>query len=404
MSDAVDLSATVAVVLAGGQGTRLHELTQRDCKPAVPFTRFHRIVDFAMAALVRSGLRRVVVATQHNPESLEAHLRRVWDPALPGAALVIRPGAEAAPGTGYQGTADVLRANAALLDRIGTREVLVLAADHVHAMDFRPLIAAHRQGGAPLTLAAMPVPLAEAGRFGILAPGAGGRIAGFTEKPAQPTPMPGDPSRALASLGIYAVDWAWLRDRLRDPGLIDFGQDVIPAAVARGEAAFWAWRGYWRDVGTLDSLREAWLDFDQGPAPCARPLVPGMAPPPLAESLMRDRFHACSQSGGMRMLQPLVGAANPDRWAALDRSILMPRARIGPGVRLTRVIVAPGAVIPDGLSIGEDPDEDARWFRHAGDSVLVTPAMLARRGALRGRTLALLPGLAFPFRKPMRMT
>jgi glucose-1-phosphate adenylyltransferase len=397
-------SPTVAVVLAGGQGTRLHELTQRDCKPALPFARFHRIVDFAMAGLVRSGIDRILVATQYCPGPLTDHLTRSWAPALPPGGLILRHGPDVAPGAGYQGTANVLRANAPLLDAMGARQMLVLAADHVYEMDFRPLLSAHRASGAPITLAAMPVPRAEASRFGILTAGPGSRIAAFTEKPDQPAAMPGDPAQALASLGIYAVDWPWLRDRLQNPRLQDFGQDVIPQAVDRGEAAFWRWRGYWRDVGTLDSLREAWLDFDTAPTPCRRPLVSGMAVDPPHSWLRPDRFRLSTAQGGLRLMAPLLGPDDPARWAALDRSILMPRAQVGPGVRLTNVIVAPGTIIADGMRIGEDPDEDRRWFRVAGDTVLVTPMMLARRGAQRSRPFALFPRRPGPFPKLMRTT
>ena len=180
--------------------------------------------------------------------------------------LEVRAGQDAAPGRGYAGTADVLRANADKLDAMGAREVLVVAADHVYSMDYRHFVAAHRESGAPLTLAAMPVPRDEASRFGVVTEGPGKRIAGFAEKPERPAAMVGDPGRSLASLGIYVIDWAWLRDALRDPKVLDFGEDVIPLAVSRGEAAVWRWDGYWRDVGTLDGLRESWLDFEAAPA------------------------------------------------------------------------------------------------------------------------------------------
>lgn len=402
MQDSVDLSQTVAVVLAGGQGTRLHELTDREAKPALPFARFHRIVDFAMAGLVRSGVGRVIVATQYRPATLAAHVGAAWGPSLPGDRLMLRDGAEVAPGRGYTGTADVLRANAALLDAMGAREILIVAADHIYAMDFHPLVARHRQGGAPVTLAAMPVPAAEGGRFGILTPGRGGRIAAFTEKPQRPATIPGNPDRALASLGIYVADWPWLRAMLQDPAVQDFGHDVIPQAVGRGEAAFWQWHGYWRDVGTLDSLRESWLDFDAAPTPCRRPVVPGMAALRPETWQSRDRFHARLNLGGLKLLAPLLDGADTGRWATLDRSVLMPGAQIGPGVRLTNVIVGPGTVVADGLRIGEDPDEDRRWFRVCGQTTLVTSAMLARRGVLRGRSYTLFPARKGLFRNSMR--
>ncbi|WP_374429399.1 glucose-1-phosphate adenylyltransferase family protein [Tabrizicola sp.] len=398
MGNSPELKDTVAIVLAGGQGTRLFELTGRDCKPALPFARFHRIVDFTMAALARSGVERVMVATQYRPEGLSAHLRDVWSPVWAEGGLMLRDGA-AAKGGSYRGTADVLRANAAELDAMGAREVLVVAADHIYSMDYRGFVEAHRETGAPLTLAAMPVPREEAGRFGIVTEGPGHRIAGFAEKPDQPAAIFGDPKHSLASLGIYVVDWPWLREMLADPKILDFGEDVIPLAVHGGEAAVWRWDGYWRDVGTLDGLRESWLDFEAGPPPCRRPLVPGMKVRMQAATLPRDAFHASVNLGGLRLMSPMLGSGNPERWTALDRSILMPGARVSPGVRLTNVIVAPNTVIPHGLHIGEDPEEDARWFRVAGETTLVNSAMLARRGALRTPVFSLFHGSVAGTRK-----
>lgn len=390
MGNSPELKDTVAIVLAGGQGTRLCELTARDCKPALPFARFHRIVDFTMASLARSGISRVMVATQYRPTTLAAHLRDVWAPVLPDGGLMLRDGGQVE--SGFRGTADVLRANAAELDAMGAREVLVVAADHVYSMDYGGFIAAHRENGAPLTLAAMPVLREEAGRFGIVTEGPGHRIAGFAEKPDRPIPIFGDPMHSLASMGIYVIDWPWLRGLLADPNVMDFGEDVIPRAVHSGEAAVWRWEGYWRDVGTLDGLRESWLDFEEGPPPCRRPFVPGMRVSMQTATLPRDGFTASVNLGGLRLMSPLVGSRDPGRWTALDRSVLMPGARVSPGVRLSNVIVAPNTVIPHGVSIGEDPEEDARWFRISGDTTLVNSAMLARRGALRTPVFSLFHG------------
>lgn len=391
MTDTPDLSNTVAIVLAGGQGTRLCELTARDCKPALPFARFHRIVDFTMASLARSGLERVIVGTQYRPETLTAHLNNVWAPVWGDGSLMLCDGAKAGPG-GYRGTADVLRANADKLDAMGAREVLVVAADHVYAMDYREFVAAHRASGAPMTLAAMPVPRDEAGRFGVVTEGPGHRIAGFAEKPTQPAAIFGDASNSLASLGIYVLDWPWLRGLLEDESVLDFGEDVIPLAVQRGEAAVWRWEGYWRDVGTLDGLRESWLDFQTSPPPCKRPFVSGMRVKLPADLSQRDPFQASLNVGRLRLMSPLVGTKDPSRWTALDQSVLMPGARVAPGVRLSSVIVAPGAVIPHGMQIGDDPEEDARWFRVSGGTTLVTSAMLARRGAMRTPVFSLFSG------------
>ena len=173
MTDLSDLHPSVAVVLAGGQGTRLFELTERESKPALPFARFHRIVDFTMASLARSGVRTVLVGTQYCPATLSTHLRDSWGGAF--GSLLLRCGSTVADG-GYRGTADVLRRNAAELDRLGVEDLLIVAADHIYAMDYRPFLQAHRDRGARITLAAMPVPRDEASRFGVITEGPGGRI------------------------------------------------------------------------------------------------------------------------------------------------------------------------------------------------------------------------------------
>jgi glucose-1-phosphate adenylyltransferase len=402
--DAPEMTETVGIMLAGGQGTRLFELTGRECKPALPFARYHRIVDFTMASLVRSGISRVLVATQYRPEGLSAHLKDTWSPAFPEGGLMLRSGQNVFPGRGYAGTADVLRANAAELDAMGAKRVLVVAADHIYSMDYRHFLDAHDKSGAPLTLAAMPVPREEASRFGIVAEGERQRIVSFTEKPKAPASIPGDPTQSLASLGIYVIDWAWLRGVLRDPDVTDFGEDIIPRAVGQGEAAVWRWNGYWRDVGTLDGLRESWLEFQTSPPPCRRPFVPGMRvdlPPDMAD---RDAFQGSINLGGLRLMSPLIGTNDPRRWTTLDQSVLMPGARVSPGVQLTNVIVGPGAVIPQGMQIGEDPVEDARWFRVSGRTTLVTSAMLARRGALRSPFLSIFPRGFGLSRKTLRVS
>lgn len=389
-----DLSHTVAVLLAGGRGTRLHELTRAECKPAVHFTTGHRIADFTMANAARSGLSRMVVATQHCPGTLLRHLAAVWAGAFAPGGLILRDGHAVAGQRGYRGTADALRANIDLFDAMGAREVVVLAGDHVYAMDYAPMVAAHRAAGAEVTVATLAVPLAAARDFGVIATGDGGRITGFAEKPKSPVAQPGHPGHALASMGIYVASWPWLRALLRgDAGLADLGHDVMPLAAAAGQAVAYAMPPgengeppYWRDVGTLDAYRQAVLEFGQRPPHVPRPLVPGVVPRLLPDvAVAASRFSAQRAFGGLRLCVPRLGAGDRRRWTVLDETILMPGARVAPGVRLARCIVAPGTAIPDGLVAGEDRAEDARWFRvtEAG-TTLITTAMLARRHALRG--------------------
>lgn len=362
------------VLLAGGRGTRLHELTVAECKPALSFAGRARIVDFAMANAAASGLGQVLVATQFRPATLSRHLTDHWARRFPGG-VALRDGAAVSRATGgYRGTADALRANLPEIARQRPDAVLVLSADHVYQMDYRPMIERHLSGGAAVTVAAQPVPLAQARAFGVIEAEADGRIRSFAEKPVRPRPLPADPARALVSMGIYLFDWRWLRMALTggETGLrpdCDFGKHVLPAAVAQGLAAVYPVMtgdepAYWRDVGTLDAYRLAQLDFARGElTPCEVPLAAGR---------------------GLRQGEATV----------IGDSVLMPGARVLPGARVQRVIAAPDAVLPGDLVVGRDPEEDRRWFRvTAQGTVLVTAAMLARRARERIRRLPFLPGL-----------
>ncbi len=365
-----EVSQTMTVLLAGGRGSRLHELTARTCKPAVPFAGQHRIVDFTMANVVRSGLRRMIVATQYRPETLHDHLAGVWSGSFPSAGLRLREGRRVTGNRdGYCGTAAAVHANAAEIDASGATTVLVLAADHVYDMDYAPMIAHHLASGKSVTVAADCVPVATAAGFGVIDADSTGAITRFLEKPAHPPAMVGNPDQALVSMGIYVFDWAWLRRRLQDDARNpasghDFGHDIVPAAVDEGGAQVFrratcdSAAPYWRDVGTLDAYRLAQLDFMADAAPCALPR-PGRDTP----------------QGGLKSHSG-------------DGNVILPGARVAPGARLRKVIVAAGAHVPAGLSIGHDRDEDRRWFRVAdGGTVLVTADMLAQRAAVRSRGL-----------------
>jgi glucose-1-phosphate adenylyltransferase len=389
----IDLSRTVAFLLAGGQGLRLHELTAQECKPALHFAGRHRIVDFSMANALRSGLRHMVVATQYRPGTLTRHLTQVWGQAFAqGGAVQLRDARHVGGSGVYQGTADAVRANITVLDDLGAEEVIVLSGDHVYHMDYARMIAAHRASGASVTVAATPVPLDDASRFGVISANASGAILAFAEKPAAPEPMPDDPGYAFASMGVYAFSWPWLRALLlAAPAAQDFGHDVIPQAVAAADAHLYAWSGekgraaYWRDVGTLDTYRTSSLDFAAPPYPFPLPAVAGiLAGIPTGLAASRSRFRAELLTGGMQIMSPLLRPGLAQRWSVLDETVLMPGVRVSPGVRLTRCIVAPGTGLPDGLVVGEDADEDKRWFRVTdGGTTLITTTMLARRTALR---------------------
>ncbi|WP_347138597.1 sugar phosphate nucleotidyltransferase [Paracoccus sp. SSK6] len=341
---------TAAILLAGGKGTRLHDLTATESKPAVPFAGRNRIVDFAMANVVRAGLDKLLVATQFAPATLHHHLPARWGRHFASGTMLLRDGRDR-----YLGTADAVRQNWRQIRDWGVDQVLVLAADHVYDMDYDALIAAHRASGAGVTVAVDVVPLAQASSFGVMHTDDSGRILSFLEKPANPPAIPGEPDRAMVSMGIYVFDAAWLQQALFGPGIeaLDFGHEVIPAAVAQGLAmAYRLTEGpsglpYWRDVGTLDALRQAHMDF------------------------------VAAQPARLPRLSPA------SEWYLARGSVMMPGAMVPPSARLTCTIVAPGTRIPHGLVVGEDPQEDARWFRCEGQTVLVNQAMLDRREAMR---------------------
>lgn len=380
----------MAVLLAGGRGTRLYELTARDCKPAVPFAGNRRIVDFAMANAARSRIGRLLVATQYRPDILSRHLVSQWGMAFPDGAMTLRDGAACG---GYAATADAVAMNAAEIDAAAPRDLIVMAADHVCALDLSEMLAAHRRSGAEVTVAAQVVDRSEASAFGVLSVRDTGRATGFVEKPSFPPTLPGDPQRALASMGIYVFTWRWLRAVLAalPPGR-DFGHDILPVAVAGGQVQVWRMPaaadggpGYWRDVGTLDAYRLAQLDFQRA-TPCALPPVSAVADPASADPV---RFGFEVVSGGLTLRAPRLRPDDAGRWAVLDGSVILPGAQLAPGVRLTRTIVAPGTVLPAGLVVGEDEAEDATWCRVSdGGTRLVTSGMLARRALTRPRPMA----------------
>jgi glucose-1-phosphate adenylyltransferase len=352
------------IMLAGGQGSRLYELTERECKPAVPFTGGRRIVDWTLGNVVASEIRRIAVATQFCPSTLEYHLRNAWGPAFAPFGLQIYRGPNLTGRPhGYLGTADAVAKILPQAARARDREILVLSADHIYDMDYRPMIEAHRATGAAVTVGAVKVARAEAHAFGVIAANAEGQIATFHEKPHDPAPMPDDPASALVSMGIYVFDRTWLEATLREDALNptsqhDFGHDILPLAVAAGVAAVFvpqpaSGRFYWRDVGTLDSYRAAALDFADGTATCALP--------------------------------PSRGAFAPLSSFVRGDSVVLPGAFVEAGSRLHRTIVAPNTLLPADLVIGQDDKEDARWFRIApGGTRLVTSAMMARRAEALG--------------------
>jgi glucose-1-phosphate adenylyltransferase len=409
---AEDTSAIHAFVMAGGLGARLRPLTADQCKPALPFGADHRVVDFVLANLRNSGVDRVDLLVQYEPASLVQHVRRAWCQNS-AAGRRCRVGiAPPRPGTpGYRGTADAVQQNLFRLDARDDDPVLVFGADHVYRMDVRAMLAFHRDTGADATVATLPVPLAAASSFGIVAVDAQARATAFDEKPRQPRPMPGRPGQALASMGNYCFRAGLLRQALAHciaEGQFDFGQHVLPLLLTTHRVMAYDFHahpvpgladdeeaGYWRDVGTLDAYFEAHLDT-LGPSPRFRldnplwPLQPvqpvqrGQAastPPAPAGAdraagsrLAHVRLGRGAVVDRAQLQQAVVGrAARVGAGAVLDRVLLLDGAVVGEGARLRNVIVDRDNHIPPGECIGFDAERDGARFPRSQGGIVVVP-------------------------------
>ncbi|MEZ5840781.1 MAG: sugar phosphate nucleotidyltransferase [Hyphomicrobiales bacterium] len=388
------LDDCVGVVLAGGKGSRLFELTEDECKPAIPFAGSLRIIDFTLANAVNSGLKKVLVATQYLPATLSSHLRGRW------RVLFGRRGGTfdvlVAPADATGGTATVIGREIERIDALAARHVLVAAGDHVYQMDYRDLLAEHLASGADATVATHIVDIDAAQQLGVARVDRSGRVLAFAEKPEVPAQIPGEPAMSLASMGIYLFDWPFLRQLLAEgtaQGMPfeDFGRDVLPAILERGHLQSHRYappkilgpdaRPYWRDVGTLDAFHGAHLDLIAGAGPVATPdwplhvgdlsraIAEGSQPPP-----------GCLDFGRYSVVETLSGPQCVfGIGCQVQRCVLMEGAAVSSGARIRGALIAPGTFIPPGLVVGEDPDEDARWFRRGeAGTVLVTRQMVAR--------------------------
>jgi glucose-1-phosphate adenylyltransferase len=400
----------LALVLAGGRGARLEELTRWRAKPAVHFAGKFRIIDFVLSNCVNSGLRRIGVLTQYKAHSLIGHLVRGWSGLQRefGEFLEILPASQRTSSNWYAGTADALYQNLDIIRTYRPDFVFVLAGDHVYKMDYGRMLAFHQECRADMTVGCVQVSLEEAKGFGVMAVDASGRVQGFEEKPADPRALPGAPGRALASMGIYVVNTELLYEELirdaRDPGSDrDFGRSIIPDLI--GRAAVYAYpftdpvsgrQAFWRDVGTVDAYYAANMELvepapeldlydEQWPIRTYQPQLP-------SARFLLDEEDRCGVvvnslvSGGCvissaRLSRSLLFSNVKTRPGSRIRdSVVLPEVEVGQDCRISRAVIDRGCCIPDGLVIGEDPEEDARRFRVTRAGVtLVTPEMLGQR-------------------------
>jgi len=403
---------TYTLVLAGGRGSRLRQLTDHRAKPAVPFAGTMRIIDFTLGNCVNSGLRRIGVLTQYKAQPLIRHIERSWGflEASLGEFVDVVPAQQQTGELWYSGTANAVYQNLDMLREAQPKYVVVLAGDHVYKMDYSVMLEEHVVQGAELSVACLEVPLQDASDFGVMAVDTEQRIVAFDEKPARPRPMPGRPDRALASMGIYVFDTEFLIDQLerdaRDTtSSHDFGRDIIPRVLGSARVLAHRFedscvnmvgdRPYWRDVGTLDAYWEANLDltrvvpelnlYDE-----SWPVLGRQSTRPPAKFVFDDVGRrgmavdslvsgGCIVSGATIRRSILFNGVLVAEGSLVEDSVVLSNVGIGRGVVLRRTIIDRRCVLPDGFTAGVDPVQDSARFHVTDRGIcLVTPDMLAR--------------------------
>ena len=405
---------TLAVVLAGGRGTRLGPLTDNRAKPAVPFGGKFRIIDFALSNCINSGIRRIGIATQYQSHGLIHHVQRGWS-FLDGRFnefVELLPAQQSANCDWYKGTADAVYQNLELMRQHDPRLILVLAGDHIYKMDYACMLHEHVERGADMTVGCVEVPIDEAaGQLGVMAVDRDWRVVGFEEKPKNPRPIPGRDNAALGSMGIYVFNSEFLYDQLIDDAVRedsghDFGHDLIPRLV-NSDAHVYAHRlqdscaqltdgrPYWRDVGTIDAFWEANLELTRV-SPALNlydqnwPIWTHQEQLPPAKFVfdMESRRGAaidsmvsggCIVSGSTLYNSILFSNVRVHSFCDIREAVILPDVVVGRHAKLKRVVLDQGCRVPPGLVAGYDVEEDRKRF-HVTDKgiTLITPAMLGQ--------------------------
>lgn len=404
----------MAIVLAGGRGSRLMELTDRRAKPAVFFGGKTRIIDFALSNAVNSGIPRIGVATQYKSHSLIKHLQYGWSFLRPerGESFDVLPASQRiSEDNWYQGTADAVFQNTDIISSYDPEYLIILAGDHVYRQDYGVMLEEHAARNADVTVGCVEVARAEASAFGVMHVDEGDRIIDFLEKPKDPPAMPGKPDRALASMGIYVFKTDFLLKLLAadaaDPNSAhDFGHNIIPMLVRQGRAFAHHFsksglrsgpenQPYWRDVGTLDAYFEANIDlctvepdldlYDRkwpiwtysemtAPAKFVHD-EDGRRGEAISSLVSGD----CIVSGSQIRKTLLFTGVRVNSYCDIENAVIMPRVCIGRNAKLSNVIIDRGVTIPEGLVVGEDPKADAARFRRTEKGVcLITAEMVAK--------------------------
>lgn len=403
----------MALILAGGRGSRLKQLTDNRCKPAVYFGGHFRIIDFVLSNCMNSGLRRIGVLTQYKSHSLLRHLQRGWNflkSEMHEFVDLIPAQQRVDEEFWYRGTADAVYQSLDIIKANKPEYVVILAGDHIYKMDYARMLADHALSGAGVTVGCIEVDRQEAKAFGVMAIDENKKVTSFVEKPADPPAMPGKPDRALASMGIYIFTADYLYRMLDEDIALegsshDFGKDIIPKAVGEGQVVAHFFQdscvynsekapAYWRDVGTIDAYWEANIDLTatvpelnlydrtwpiwtyQEQLPPAK--FVHNEPNRRGEAIESSVSAGCILSGSVHN-SLLFSNCRVHSYTQIHGAVLLPEVQVGRNVRLTKVVVDRGCRIPDGLVVGEDPDDDARrFYRSEGGVTLITPRMLEK--------------------------
>jgi glucose-1-phosphate adenylyltransferase len=392
----------LAMIMAGGKGERLHPLTRDRSKPAVPFAGRYRIVDFVLSNFVNSEIVAIYVLVQYKSQSLIEHLRLAWRTSgiIPDYFITVVPPQMRFGPAWYRGTADAVLQNLNVIDDFHPDLVAIFGADHIYRMDIRQMLAFHEESGAEVTVAARPVPIEDASQFGVLAVDATGKVVTFAEKPPKPAAMPGDPSRALVSMGNYLFSRQALVDALladaRRSTDHDFGRSIIPELVDGGRVYAYDFQtnevpgvkpyeesGYWRDVGTVQAYWDAHMDL-LGESPRFDldnrywPIRTGQHPGPPARFIGGDvdniQIGEASLVKRATIRNSILGRSVwINEGAVIEDSIVMDHTTVGKGARLRRAIVDRFNIIPADSEIGIDAAADRRRYSVDASGLVIVP-------------------------------
>lgn len=402
---------TIALILAGGRGSRLMNMTDWRAKPAVPFGGKFRIIDFPLSNCVNSGIRKIGILTQYKSDSLIRHTQKGWGFMRGefGEYVDLMPAQQRIDETSwYKGTADAVLQNIDILRARKPEHILILAGDHIYKMDYATMLIDHIEKNAELTIGCLEVSLKEASAFGVMDVDTNRRVRAFIEKPANPPVMPGRTDTALASMGIYIfnADFLWeqlLKDAENPNTSHDFGKDIIPAVIDKHIINAYPFldlqsgqQSYWRDVGTIDAYWSANLELigvkpDLNLYDTTWPIWTYQEQTPPAKFVFDDddrRGQAidsmvaggCIISGSTIRHSMVFSNVMVNSYSVIQDSILLPQVTIGRHCRITKAIIEKGCNVPEGTVIGENLEQDKnRFYVSEGGVVLVTPEMLGQK-------------------------